>query len=165
MWHFVFDRLFFKIKINILKIDYWLFIWVSFVPAERVREVTIWSGLRMCGCVWLTLLTLQVIGHRCYIHWLIMTNLGQDDHWVCPPMSHDFDLHLTFYLDKRVNAKFGRYTFYASWNSKFYFYFRDIITITGLLLCYRGSRAGCRLLWFLQRWDGKTTTNGVSANA
>ena len=41
-------------------------------------------------------------------------NLGQDDHWVCPHMSHDFDLHLTFDLDVGVNAKFGGHIFYAS---------------------------------------------------
>ncbi len=43
---------------------------------------------------------------------LIVTNLGQDDHWVCPRMSHDFDLHLTFDLDIGVSAKF-RDTYFA----------------------------------------------------
>ncbi len=48
-----------------------------------------------------------------------MTNLGQDDHWTCPHMSHDFDLCLTFDLDVGVKAKFGRYIFYASRKSEF----------------------------------------------
>ena len=47
-----------------------------------------------------------------------MTNLEQDDHWVCPRMSQDFDLHLTFDLDIGVKAKFGCYIFYPS--SEFY---------------------------------------------
>ena len=34
-----------------------------------------------------------------------MTSLGQDDHLVCPHMSHDFDLSLTFDLYIGVNAK------------------------------------------------------------
>ncbi len=33
------------------------------------------------------------------------TNLGQDDHWVCPHMSCDFDLHLTFDFNIGVNSK------------------------------------------------------------
>ena len=32
-----------------------------------------------------------------------MTNFGQDDHSVCPHMSCDFDLYLTFDLDIVVN--------------------------------------------------------------
>ncbi len=76
----------------------------------------------MCRGVWgwLTLLNLQLIDHRCYIHWLIVTNLGQDDHYMYRHMSHDFDLGLTFDLDIWVNAKFGGYMFYASQKSELY---------------------------------------------
>ena len=34
--------------------------------------------------------------------WLILPKLGGKDHWPCPNMSHDFDLHMTFDLDKGV---------------------------------------------------------------
>ncbi len=60
-----------------------------------------------------------------------MTNLDQDDHWVCPHMSCDFDLYLifdfylTFDFDIGVNAKFGVYIFYASQKSEFYL-FREL---------------------------------------
>ncbi len=89
-----------------------------FVPIEQssTGDYEMDSVCRVCeGCVgvylWLTLLTLQWIGHRCYIHWLIMSNLGQDDHGVCPRMSRDFDLHLTFDLDIGINTKFEVYIF------------------------------------------------------
>ncbi len=77
-----------------------------------------------------TLSTLQLIGHHCYIHWPIMTNLGQDDHWVCPHMSCDFDLHLTFDLNIGLNPKFVGYinVFYASQKSEFYLLF-SVITL------------------------------------
>ena len=48
----------------------------------------------------------------------ILTNLGQDDHLVCPHMSCDFDLHLTFDLHIVVNEKFGGYIFCASQKSR-----------------------------------------------
>ena len=51
-----------------------------------------------------------------------VTNLGQNDHWVCPHMSHDCDLHLIFDLNIGVNAKFGGYIFYASQKSEFYLF-------------------------------------------
>ncbi len=41
------------------------------------------------------------------------TDHDQDDQWVCPHMSCDFDLYLTFDLDIGVNTKFGGYIFYA----------------------------------------------------
>ncbi len=76
------------------------------------RDCEICSLFRwVCVCAWSTLLTLQYIGHHCYIHWPIMTNLAQDYHWVCPHMSHDFNLCLTSDLDIGVNAKFGGYIF------------------------------------------------------
>ena len=34
--------------------------------------------------------------------WPILTKLGGKDHWPCPNMSHDIDLHMTFDLDIRV---------------------------------------------------------------
>ena len=39
---------------------------------------------------------------------------------MCPHMSHDFDLSLTFDLDIGVDVKFVGYIFYASRKSKFY---------------------------------------------
>ena len=38
--------------------------------------------------------------------WPILTKLGQDDHWVVPHMSYDFDLYLTFDLDTEVKIRF-----------------------------------------------------------
>ncbi len=45
---------------------------------------------------------------------LIVTNLGQDDRWVCPQVSHNLDLRLAFDLDIGVNPKFvGTYFMYC----------------------------------------------------
>ena len=61
----------------------WLLMQVIFiVPVKRVREGTMKWALNVgggggSGCMWLTLLTLPQIGHRCCIHWPIMTNFGQ----------------------------------------------------------------------------------------
>ena len=51
-----------------------------------------------------------------------MTNLGQDDNWVCSHMLRDFDVCLTFDLDIGVNGKFSGYIFYASQKSEFYLF-------------------------------------------
>ena len=48
------------------------------------------------------------------------TNLGQDDRWVYPHMSCDFDLCLTLDLDIGVNVKFSGYIFYATQKIEFY---------------------------------------------
>ena len=61
----------------------------------------------------------------CNIHWPIVTNLGQDDYWVCQHMSRDFHLHLTFDLDIGVNEKFGEYISFTS-SACFNFRLKDV---------------------------------------
>ncbi len=56
------------------------------------------------------------------LHTLTDRNHGQDDHLVCPHMSCDFDLHLTFDRNIGVNTKFGWYIFYASQKSEFFLF-------------------------------------------
>ena len=81
-----------------------------YLPNEFERGV--WNGLRVCMCV------VNIVNATCIDQsWL---KLGQDDHWMYPHTPCDFDLCLTFDLDIGVNAKFGRYVFFASWKSDFY---------------------------------------------
>ncbi len=48
-------------------------------------ERGLWNRLQLC--VWNVVNVVNPIGHRCYIHWPIVTYLGQDDHRVCPHMT------------------------------------------------------------------------------
>ena len=88
------------------------------VPTERnsrgdFEMGSVCGGFR-CVCV-VNIIVNPAVDWPPLLHtWPIMTYLGQDDHWVCPHMSCDFELRLTFDLDMGVNAKLGGYIFYAS---------------------------------------------------
>ncbi len=87
----------------------WIATTCIFVTAERVQREEYEMGL---GCVWMCLVNFvnPAVDWPPLLHTLsIVTNHGQDDHWVCPHMSPDFDLRLTFDLDKGVNTEFVGY--------------------------------------------------------
>ncbi len=75
---------------------------------------------------------------------LIVTNLNQDDHWMCPNISHDFDIRLTFDLDIVVTGNLaGTYlTHHKNLSSTCLFVFVVIISKVGVLPVYTRQATG-----------------------
>ena len=77
---------------------------------------------------------------------------------MCPNMSLDFDLCLSFDLNIGVNVKFGGYIFYAS--QKFDFYFFDTRMEQSMLDVFKCTKM-CRCSKVVQKQHGHTDHDAV----